>query len=64
MSDGKINQALAQGNGTELCEFRLGPAFSMKPASETVITTTLPIEKIRHLYSEKPLRFNQVRKLE
>ena len=55
----KISKAIAQGNGTEFCEIRFGPACFAKPASETVAMPEPDFEEVKHLYSNKPLRINQ-----
>ncbi len=64
MSDEKMSQALARGNGSGFCEIRFGPAYLTKPASETVSTPEPDFEEVKHLCSDKPLRFNQVKKKE
>jgi len=50
-------QAIGQGNGVDHCAFFLGPAFLVKPASETVMTPEPDFEEIKHLLSDKPLKF-------
>ena len=63
MKDKEMTQALAQGNGTAFCEIRFGPACFVKPVSETVVTPEPGFEEVKHLYSDKPLKFNQPPKL-
>lgn len=53
-------QAIAQGNGAEFCEIRFGPACFVKPVSETVETPEPDFEEVKHLCSDRPLRFNRL----
>jgi len=64
MKDKEMAQALAQGNGTAFCEIRFGPACFVKPVSETVVTPEPDFEEVKHLCSDKPLRFNRLLRLQ
>ncbi len=44
-------QAIAQGNGAERCAISFGPAF--------VVTTKPDFEEIKHLLSDRPLKFHR-----
>jgi len=52
----EMAEAIGQGNGAERCAIFFGPAFLVKPASETVVTTEPKFEDIKHLLSDKPLK--------
>jgi len=51
-----VQEAIAQGDGVERCAIFFGPAFLVKPASETVVTPEPKFEDIKHLLSDKPLK--------
>lgn len=59
MMNKEMAQSIAQGNGAERCEIFLGPAFLVEPASETVVTPEPDFEEIKHLLSDKPLKFHR-----
>jgi len=55
----QMAQAIAQGNGVELCEIFLGPAFLVEPVSETVSTPEPNFEEIKHLLSNRPIKLHR-----
>ena len=52
----EMAEAIGQGNGAERCTIFFGPAFLVKPASETVVTPEPKFEDIKHLLSDRPLK--------
>jgi len=54
-----MTQAIAQGNGAERFAFFFGPAFLIKPASETMVTQEPDFEEIKNLLSDRPLKFHR-----
>jgi len=52
----EMAEAIGQGNGAERCAIFFGPAFLVKTASETVVTTEPKFEAIKHLLSNNPLK--------
>jgi hypothetical protein len=58
----KMAQAIAQGSGIEFCEIQFGSACFTQPVAETVETPQPDFEEVKHLCSDKPLRFNPPRK--
>lgn len=64
MNDHDIAQAVGQGSSTAVCGVNLGSiSCAMGPVSETVKVPEPSFQEVRPLYSEKPLRFNRLRKL-
>lgn len=57
--DKEMAQAITQGSETERCAIFLGPAFLVEPASETVVTPEPGFEEIKHLLSDRPLKFHR-----
>jgi len=55
----EMAQAIAQGSETERYAIFLGPAFFVKPASETVVTPEPDFEEIKKLLSDRPLKFHR-----
>jgi len=55
----EMAQAIAQGNGAECCAILFGPAFLVEPASETIVTPEPDFEEIKHLLSDRPLKFHR-----
>jgi hypothetical protein len=55
----EMTQAIAQGNGAERFAFFFGPAFLIKPASETMVTQEPDFEEIKNLLSDRPLKFHR-----
>ena len=47
----EMAQAIAQGNGVERCAISFGPAF--------VVTPEPDFEEIKHLLSDRPLKFHR-----
>ncbi|MHC4475688.1 MAG: hypothetical protein ACYTEL_08580 [Planctomycetota bacterium] len=58
----EMEQAVAQGSGVELCEVKFGPACFGQAVTETVETPQPDFEEVKHLCSDKPLRFGCRRK--
>ncbi|MHC4556059.1 MAG: hypothetical protein ACYTFW_12205 [Planctomycetota bacterium] len=59
MTDENVAQAFGQGNGIKICEIKLGSACTTKPIADTLDLPEPDFEEIKHLCSDKPIRFNK-----
>jgi hypothetical protein len=57
----EMAQAIAQGSGAKICEISPDPVCIAESISETVETSRPDFDQIKHLCSDKPLRFSRPR---
>jgi hypothetical protein len=60
----EIANTKSQAPSVEFCEVRFGAEILIKPASDTVNVPEPSFEQIKHLCSDKPLRFARRAKID
>jgi len=60
----KMPESIAQGNGSRMSEVCFQFPLAVKPVAETAFTAEVDFDSVKHLYSDKPLRFNRPKKLQ